>query len=67
MWGETSLVVTLIVTNAGAALSLIYAAGKVVWFISKLNTRVEHIEIRMQNHEKEHDKLWKHINPAKQP
>jgi len=61
-----SIITVLIVSNVGAAMTLIFAAGKVVWFISKLSTRVEHMEQRIIKHEKEHDKIWGYINPSKQ-
>lgn len=35
---------TLIVANIGTVVSIFYGIGKVVWFISKLDSRVEVIE-----------------------
>lgn len=35
---------TLIVANIGTVVSIFYGIGKVVWFISKLDSRVESLE-----------------------
>jgi hypothetical protein len=35
---------TLIVANIGTVISIFYGIGKVVWFIAKLESRVENIE-----------------------
>ncbi len=36
---------TLIVTNIGAVITIIYGVGKMVWWIAKLDARVATVEV----------------------
>ena len=39
-----AIIGTLVIANIGTVVSVFYGIGKVIWFISKLDSRVENLE-----------------------